>query len=638
MSDYRKSREGMRKQRTEIEVEHALRESELTFRLLFEKSVDPGLLLDGSIFIDCNSSALEMLCCSQKSRILGLRPSQISPETQPDGQLSRDKEEVFTSLARAGEGSRFEWVHRTFDGDDFWVDVSLTAIPVKGKVITHVAWHDITARKEAEKALSEAGERYRAIFDNAVEGIFQITPQGRYLHVNPALARMYGYESPRAMMDDIIDIGKQQYVDPEDRTRVKKLYEHKGFIERFQTQLYKKDGEKIWISVNARAVRDENGIILYYEGTAEDITRAKRAEEGLQRAHNELEKRVRERTAELAKANQSLQAEISERKRIEEELQASGQRLFDIIEFLPDATFVINREKKVIAWNKAVEEMTGVEKEDILGKGDYEYTIPFYGKKRPMLIDLVYYPQSEIRKWYDVVERRGNAIYVENFVPRVRNGKGAYFWGIASLLVDREGSIVGAIESLRDITEQREAKEAIRNLAFHDPLTGLPNRLLFNDRLGLAISNGGRNGQKVALLLLDLDGFKHINDTFGHNAGDLLLKATAQRLTGILRKSDTVARMGGDEFLLILPEMAKEDYADIVAGKILRAFSEPFMLNAHPISVTTSIGIAIYPDDGKDIETLLKMADIAMYKAKKAGRNKYRHTARGGTQTRTEFA
>lgn len=610
-------------------VESALRESELTFRLLFEKSVDPGLLLDGDIFIDCNNAALDMLHCSQRSDILGLRPSQISPDTQPDGQPSRDKEEIFTSLAQAGESSRFEWVHRTFDGEDFWVDVSLTAIPIKGKVITHVAWHDITGRKRAEKALSEVGERYRAIFDNAVEGIFQITPRGRYLHVNPALARMYGYGSPKEMMDDIIDIGRQQYVDPEDRSKVKKLYEHKGFIERFQTQLYKKTGDKIWISVNARAVRDEDGVILYYEGTAEDITQAKRAEESLQKAHNELEERVIERTAELAEANRSLQAEIAERKRIEEKLQASNQRLFDIIEFLPDATFVINKEKKVIAWNKAIEEMTGVEKEDILGRGDYEYAIPFYGEKRPILIDLVYYPQSEIRKWYNVVERRGNALYVESFVPKARNGKGAYYWGIASLLVDREGNIVGAIETLRDITEQREAKEAIRNLAFHDPLTGLPNRLLFKDRLALAISNGDRNARKIAVMFLDLDRFKHINDTFGHDTGDLLLKATAQRLTAILRKSDTIARMGGDEFLLVLPEMAASNCVDVVAEKILRAFSEPFTLNGHKISVTTSIGIAVYPHDGKDIETLLKMADMAMYEAKKAGRNKCRHVTDG---------
>jgi len=182
---------------------------------------------------------------------------------------------------------------------------------------------------------------------------------------------------------------------------------------------------------------------------------------------------------------------------------------------------------------------------------------------------------------------------------------------------------------LRDITEQREAKEAIRNLAFHDPLTGLPNRLLFKDRLALAISNGDRNARKVAVLFLDLDRFKHINDTFGHDTGDLLLKATAQRLTAILRKSDTIARMGGDEFLLVLPEMAASNCADVVAEKILRAFSEPFTLNGHKISVTTSIGIAVYPHDGKDIETLLKMADMAMYEAKKAGRNKCRHVTDG---------
>jgi len=188
------------------------------------------------------------------------------------------------------------------------------------------------------------------------------------------------------------------------------------------------------------------------------------------------------------------------------------------------------------------------------------------------------------------------------------------------------GEMNKMLQSLEESgTERKRAEETLRYMAYHDPLTGLPNRALFNDRLTLELARAQRNRQKLAVMLLDLDYFKNINDTLGHSVGDRLLQVAGNRLRSLLRSSDTVARMGGDEFLLMLPEIARVQDTSRVAQKILGAFREPFVLDGHKLHTTASIGIATYPDAGEDADTLTKNADIAMYRAKKRGRNNYEH-------------
>jgi diguanylate cyclase (GGDEF)-like protein len=178
-------------------------------------------------------------------------------------------------------------------------------------------------------------------------------------------------------------------------------------------------------------------------------------------------------------------------------------------------------------------------------------------------------------------------------------------------------------QAQQEISDRKKAEKAIQHLANHDALTGLPNRRLFNERIELEISRSQRNDQKIGIMMFDLDHLKNINDSYGHNVGDLLLQAVAQRLLGLLRKSDTVARMGGDEFLLILPEMNQQEDAILTAERILSALSTPFQLDSHEVCITTSIGVAFFPDDGEDVNSLIKKADISMYKAKEKGGNVY---------------
>ena len=181
------------------------------------------------------------------------------------------------------------------------------------------------------------------------------------------------------------------------------------------------------------------------------------------------------------------------------------------------------------------------------------------------------------------------------------------------------GKVFIGMAVAQDVTEQRRAEESIRWQAYHDPLTGLPNRALMRDRLDQMLAMSERSGERMALLFLDLNHFKQINDTLGHDAGDHVLKTVAARLTGCLRAEDTVARIGGDEFVLLLPSLQAVGDAAGIAQKIMVVLAEPILMNHHEMFVTASVGSSVFPEDGRDADTLLKKADAAMYQLK-AGR------------------
>jgi diguanylate cyclase (GGDEF)-like protein/PAS domain S-box-containing protein len=202
---------------------------------------------------------------------------------------------------------------------------------------------------------------------------------------------------------------------------------------------------------------------------------------------------------------------------------------------------------------------------------------------------------------------------------RIRARDGSVVWvEINPVSIAWEGR-PATLNLLSDITERRQAEQTIMHLAYHDPLTGLPNRMLLNDRLTVCLAQARRNVQRFALILVDLDGFKNVNDTRGHAAGDELLSQVGQRLRRLLRESDTVARMGGDEFMLLLPELVRREHAETVADKVLECISRPFQIGRDQIEIRASLGIAVYPDDGDSSDVLMHHVDQAMYSAKQAG-------------------
>lgn len=332
----------------------------------------------------------------------------------------------------------------TCSGQEKWVlERGVAVLDESGDQVLEGFIEDVSERRQAQDAVAHAELRYRHIFENASEGIFQTTPDGHYLSANMALARLYGYASPEQLIADLADIEHRLYVDPAQREKFRHLMDTQGEVVNFESEVYRQDGSKIWISENAHSVRGVQGELIYYEGTVQDIT------------------------------------------------------------------------------------------------------------------------------------------------------------------------------------ERRSYQEQLEHQANFDQLTGLPNRNLLNDRIEQAISSAARRGYFLALVFIDLDNFKFINDSLGHGAGDALLVEVAQRLRHSLRAADTVARQGGDEFVLVLNDHYQVASIISLLERVLQDVSRPITLMGRDWQVGASLGVALYPTDGNDAPTLLKHADIAMYAAKARGRNNF---------------
>ncbi|OHB95423.1 MAG: hypothetical protein A3I59_04865 [Planctomycetes bacterium RIFCSPLOWO2_02_FULL_50_16] len=316
----------------------------------------------------------------------------------------------------------------------------------------------------------------------------------------------------------------------------------------------------------------------------------------------------RDEIGDLAKSfnvmAQELEVEITERERREVELR----KLSLVAEQSPATIVITDKEGNIEYVNHKFTELTGYSPEEVIGEN-------------PRILKSGKTPSEEYKRLWETITSGG--IWRGELCNKKKNGE--LYWESVSIspIKDSKNIITHFIAIKEDITERKQAEERIRQLAYYDPLTGLPNRVLYNDRLSLALAHAQRTGEALAVLFIDLDRFKDINDTLGHSIGDQLLKAVAERLTDSLRKEDTATRQGGDEFTLLLPGMTQAEDAARVAQKILEAVRKPLTLGGHELNITTSIGIALYPTDGKDGETLLKNVDTAMYHAKELGRNNY---------------
>jgi diguanylate cyclase (GGDEF)-like protein/PAS domain S-box-containing protein len=315
---------------------------------------------------------------------------------------------------------------------------------------------------------------------------------------------------------------------------------------------------------------------------------------------------------EYAKVNRviGVNVDITERKAAERHLAQMEDRYRGLLEAAPDAMVVVNPGGDIVLLNVQAEKTFGYRRDELVGQ-KVKNIIP-EGFAERLVADALRSTEDALAQQIDTgIEITG----------RRKNGSEFPIEIMLSPLEGAEGILVTA--AIRDITTRKKADAQMIHSAEHDFLTGLPNRLLLNDRVGQAILLARRHGNKVAVLFLDLDGFKHINDSLGHTIGDNLLQSVAKRLLSCVRASDTVSRQGGDEFVVLLSEVEKTEDAAIAARRMLQAVAEAHAIDQHDLHVTTSIGVSVYPDDGLDAETLIKDADTAMYQAKEDRRQSY---------------
>ncbi|MCX8045045.1 MAG: cache domain-containing protein [Desulfobacterota bacterium] len=303
------------------------------------------------------------------------------------------------------------------------IAAGLLACMIGGYVILLVKGQRLEqARRTAELSLRESEEKLKSITENINIGVFRTTIEGggHIIYANRALAEIFGADSQEELYAlQLIDV----YVNPTDRAALLSELFKKGQIKGYEVQLKNKRGEPVWCSLSARLLYDAEGHPSWIDGALEDI---------------------------------------SKRKQIEDALRESEQRLATVIDFLPDATFAVNRDKKVIAWNKAMHDLTGISAADILWEDYDAVSVAIYGEQRPLLIDLLFVDNKEIEARYTWVKRINNHILAEGPIPHAYRGKGAYAWGIAGYLYDQEGKIAGAIESIRDITERHFMEQELR--------------------------------------------------------------------------------------------------------------------------------------------------------------------------------
>lgn len=301
--------------------------------------------------------------------------------------------------------------------------------------------------------------------------------------------------------------------------------------------------------------------------------------------------------------------DITEHKRTEDQLRLAAR----VFENSGEGILITDRDNHIISVNQAFSTITGYSAQEVIGANP---KILSSGKQGKEFYQQMWATLLETGQWRGEMwdRRKDGEIY-----PK---------WLHISTIKNDEGEVINYIGSFSDITERKAAEEHIRFLAEHDGLTRLPNRMLFQDRLKQAIAHAGRRQERLALMFLDLDHFKDINDSLGHNIGDLLLQAVAERLTQNVREGDTVSRQGGDEFIILLAGIENAGDAALVAEKLLAEVRQPYPLSGQEVNISFSIGISLYPDDSRDMDELRRKADAAMYQAKQDGRNTYRFSAR----------
>jgi diguanylate cyclase (GGDEF)-like protein/PAS domain S-box-containing protein len=488
----------------------------------------------------------------------------------------------------------------------------------------------LLAQQEQREPKLSVESRYRSIVNSDAEGVFQATLDGHYISANQRLAQIYGYGSPEELLEQLRCC--DNYVQRSQRQAFLDRVRQSIQVEFLESQVYRKDGSIIWVWERTQSLRDAAGQVWGYIGTVEDVTDRKWVE------------------LELIRRDSCLQG-------------------------LAEATHILLNQPDL---ELAIPAILGIIVEALEVDRSYIYAMlpqaieaPDSGERQPGLKLLFEHCRDPIQAhrcssqtspidwtpWLDRL-RDGQSILHRPGSPRLnrspdiaRQGEAQpnpetqtaligipifidkQFWGVIGCeTLDRDPpwsssrqSVIAAIAaSLGGIFKRQQVEQEIQHQAFHDSLTGLPNRLMFNHRMPGLLAHARRTGETLAVIFLDLDRFKSINDSLGHDIGDQLLNQATNRMLGCLRQEDILARWGGDEFTLCLPNLRSNEDVARICQRMLDAIRQPFAIEGHSLQISISIGIALFPQDGDDLGSLLRNADSALYRVKEAGRDHYR--------------
>jgi len=584
--------------------ELALAKAKEKYRTLFEASNDAIVVFDGSGFIDANTAALGLLGCSSFDMLHGKSPADVSPETQPNGERSDTLAQQRIATAIKQGKHQFEWVHTRIDNNQpFSADVLISASEVAGKPVIQATIRDITQQKRTQFYESMQHQVWDLLFKHTpltilLESIINIVETAHpnivcsillmdkdnkhlLLEAAPHLADSY----KKAING--IEIGEGVGCCATTAFTGKRV-----IVKDIQAYPYWQPYKKLAADANLKACWSEpiigsNNNVL---GTFEIY-------------HHEISA-PEQKDFELIEFAAQLASIAIERSQANEHLLL----LSNIFIHTHEGILITDKNKQVIDVNPAFSKITGYSREEIISKNP---SILSSGKQSSKFYEQMWRQVNKQGHWQGEVWNRNKEgeIYAE-----LLN---------ISTLQDENDDVINYVGVFSDITHSKQQQEKINLMAHYDVLTRLPNRALFVDRFHQSIAHSHRTDQQLAVCFLDLDNFKPVNDTYGHKVGDQLLIEVAQRITATIREEDTVSRQGGDEFTLLLNDIASVEQCEQTIARIHHALAQPYIINDYLYKISASTGVTLYPNDESDIDTLLRHADQAMYQAKQAGGGRY---------------
>ena len=503
----------------------------------------------------------------------GLTPEQVARMRLRDivGHGIYQSAQAMLARALEGESTAFDRLVPGANGARRWMTIRVVPDPSPGGEVhgAFVLMNDIHGLKQAQEALRASEAELRLIMDNVPARVSYIDRDYRYRFLNRHNEEWLS-ESRKALAGKrVVDVvGEERFA------QIKPLFDRvlKGETVSAEQMLVQPDASVKWESVHYAPNRDAEGNVIGIYAVHTDVHDQKRNEEALRRANWMLSSHI-------------------------------GNTPLAVMEW--------DRDFKLVRWSPQAEKIFGWGDEEVRGM--------------PLIDNALVHEADREAARAQIARLTGGGEPRATGLTRNYRKDGETIWceWYHSALLDDHGAIVSILSFVQDVSSRVQAEERLQYLATRDALTGLPNRLLLHERLVQAIAQARRTGRRVGVLFIDLDRFKNVNDTLGHRIGDELLKAVTQALSGALRETDLLARLGGDEFMVIVEDFEESQVLGRIAQKLCDAVAHPIKVEDHDIYVTSSIGIAVYPDDSDDPDELLKHADVAMYRSKELGRNTY---------------